>query len=38
MIQIFLMQEIALIEGCARTASIICKTNCEFLVVHKEVS
>ncbi|KAK3100366.1 hypothetical protein FSP39_018822 [Pinctada imbricata] len=28
--------EIALLEGCVRTASIICKTTCEFLVVHKE--
>ena len=33
----FLLQEIALIHGGVRTASIICKTTCEFLVVMKEV-
>ena len=33
----FFFQEIALIHGGVRTASIICKTTCEFLVVMKEV-
>ncbi|VDI76344.1 Hypothetical predicted protein [Mytilus galloprovincialis] len=27
--------EIALIESCPRTASVVCKTTCEFLVVQK---
>lgn len=34
---LFFFQEIALIHGGVRTASIICKTTCEFLVVMKEV-
>lgn len=34
---VFFLQEIALIHGGVRTASIICKTTCEFLVVMKEV-
>lgn len=33
-----LFQEVALIEGGRRTATIVCKTNVELLVILKEVT
>ena len=34
----YISQEIALIEGSKRTATIVCKTTVELLVILKDVS